>query len=406
MSERLRRGFYFDIARIRGVLWILAGFYAAALTLLLVTSDGVLDYAGRPLGVDFSNVYAAGRLAVEGRADAAWDVAVNHAAQQAAFDDPTIAATAWRSPPAFLFFAAALSFLPYTAAWLAWTAGTGAFYAAAMRLILPKRVALLAAASFPAVFVTILHGESGFLMAGLVGGGLALLDRRPRAAGVLLGLAAAEPIFAALAALTLAATARRETLAMMVAVALAIAVAATLVFGADIWRAYLASWSEANLAALAVAPEGWPRSQSVYAAVLVMGAGGEEAVAAQAALCVVVAGWTMLLWRSAASLETKAAGLIVASLLAAPAVMDYDLMLLAPALAFLAADSLKRGFAPYEKTILALAFFSPLIARPVAESSLLPIGLLALLGLFGLVLAKAWPRRPATLLSGADCAPL
>ncbi|MBY0422556.1 MAG: hypothetical protein K2Q06_09645, partial [Parvularculaceae bacterium] len=144
MSERLRRGFYFDIARIRGVLWILAGFYAAALTLLLVTSDGVVDYAGRPLGADFANFYAAGRLAVEGHAAAAWDIAANHAAQQAIFNDPTIPYSAMRQPPAYLFAAAALSFLPYTAAWLLWMVATSALYAASIRLILPRKVALLA----------------------------------------------------------------------------------------------------------------------------------------------------------------------------------------------------------------------------------------------------------------------
>ncbi|MBY0421646.1 MAG: hypothetical protein K2Q06_05025, partial [Parvularculaceae bacterium] len=58
------------------------------------------------------------------------------------------------------------------------------------------------------------------------------------------------------------------------------------------------------------------------------------------------------------------------------------------------------------RVVLALAFLAPLVACPVAEASLAPVGLLALLALFGLVLAKAWPRRPATLLTGADCAPL
>ena len=42
-------------------------------------------------------------------------------------------------------------------------------------------------------------------------------------------------------------------------------------------------------------------------------------------------------------------------MLATPYSLDYDLMLLAPAIAFLAADGLARGFAPWEKTALALA---------------------------------------------------
>ena len=35
---------------------------------LVATGHGTLDRYGRPLGTDFSDVYAAGRMALEGRA--------------------------------------------------------------------------------------------------------------------------------------------------------------------------------------------------------------------------------------------------------------------------------------------------------------------------------------------------
>jgi hypothetical protein len=52
-------------------------------------------------------------------------------------------------------------------------------------------------------------------------------------------------------------------------------------------------------------------------------------------------------------------------------------VVLGPAIAFLAADGLKRGFAPYEKSALAFAFVAPLVARAVAEHVGIPLGLIA-----------------------------
>ena len=63
--------------------------------------------------------------------------------------------------------------------------------------------------------------------------------------------------------------------------------------------------------------------------------------------------------------------------------------MLAPAIAFLAADGLARGFAPWQKTALALLWFMPLIARSIAEQTLVPLGVPAMLLMFVLVLRQA-----------------
>jgi hypothetical protein len=68
--------------------------------------------------------------------------------------------------------------------------------------------------------------------------------------------------------------------------------------------------------------------------------------------------------------------------------MDYDLMALGPAIAFLAAEGARTGFRPYEKSALAFAFVAPIVARPIAEASLIPLGLIALAALFVLVMAR------------------
>ena len=71
---------------------------------------------------------------------------------------------------------------------------------------------------------------------------------------------------------------------------------------------------------------------------------------------------------------------------------DYDLMVLAPTIAFLAAHGMARGFAPYEKSALGLLWLTPLIARSAAENLLMPLGVIAMIAVFGLILWKAGAR--------------
>src|SRR5262245_10382480 len=87
--EMLRNGDWLTRERVR--LIALAVLFASVIGLgfLVVTSDGLNDLQGRPLGTDFSNVYAAGALALEGHPAAAYDVARHHAREQTIFGPAT-----------------------------------------------------------------------------------------------------------------------------------------------------------------------------------------------------------------------------------------------------------------------------------------------------------------------------
>ena len=95
------------------------------------------------------------------------------------------------------------------------------------------------------------------------------------------------------------------------------------------------------------------------------------------------------LWRSAAPYPLKAAALCLAAILATPYTFDYDMMVLAPAIAFLVADGLARGFGPWEKTALAALWLMPLVARTVAHVTLVPLGVPAMLAMFILLLRRS-----------------
>ena len=75
---------------------------------LAVTSDGLNDWRGRPLGTDFSNVYAAGTYVLDGKPTAPFDPPSNIAREQAIFG-PATEFFGWHYPPFFLGLAALLA---------------------------------------------------------------------------------------------------------------------------------------------------------------------------------------------------------------------------------------------------------------------------------------------------------
>lgn len=376
-------------ARIAPIGLALIAAYAIALVAMWATSSGGLDAAGRPLGTDFSNVWAAGRLTLEGAPAAAYD-GVRHYAEQAREFGAGVPFYGWHYPPMFLALAAALGALPYLAALVVWQAATLPLYLYGLTKVFGenRRELFIAGLAFPAVFVNLTHGHNGFLTAGLFGLGLALLNRRPILAGVLLGLLAYKPQFGVLLPFALAAGGFWRT-----AFAAAVTVAATCLvslaaFGPETWEAFAASAAFTRTVVLEAGDTGWHKIMSAFAAVRALGGSIPAAYAAQGIVAVATLGLVVRLWRSAAPFGAKAAALLAGSVLVTPYALDYDLMILAPAIAFMVRDALTLGFRRHEATVLAVVWAAPLVARTLAEATLVPVGLIATLALFALAVSR------------------
>jgi len=239
------------------------------------------------------------------------------------------------------------------------------------------------------VFVNIGHGHNGFLTAALLGGALLMLDRRPIVAGVLFGLIAYKPQFGVLIPLVLVATGRWRTFFAAGVTVAALVVATLIAFGPEVWRAFFASTHLTRVEVLEQGGTGWHKIQSVFSRVRMWCGDVPLAYAMQGIVIAALAVALVWLWRSPAAYRIKAGALVIAAILATPYSLDYDLVVLAPAIAFLATEGLSRGFAPYEKSALALLWFMPLIARSVAEWTLLPLGVPAMLIVLVLALRRA-----------------
>src|SRR5262245_36517467 len=274
----LRTGDWLTHERAQRIAVALICAYAIAIGYLAVTANGPVDVLGRPLGTDFSNVYAAGTYVLEGRPQAPFDPALQYAREQAIFG-PDTPFYGWHYPPFFLFVAAGLALLPYGLALAAWQIATFLLYLVSIRAILvatpirggtngDKRttltLALLLAAAFPAVFVNLSHGHNGFLSAALMGAALVTLDRRPIGAGILFGLLIYKPQFGLMVPFVLAATGRWRTFAAAATTALLLALLATLAFGPQVWEAFAASTQFTRTVVLEAGDPGWHKIQSAF----------------------------------------------------------------------------------------------------------------------------------------------
>jgi alpha-1,2-mannosyltransferase len=239
------------------------------------------------------------------------------------------------------------------------------------------------------VFINLGHGHNGFLTAALIGTALVNLDRRPLLAGLLLGLIVYKPQFGILIPLVLVATARWRPFAAAAATVAVLALITTLAFGMSVWDAFMASTHFTRIIVLEAGETGWHKIQSVFSVVRMWGGPVALAYAVQSAVTVMLAAALVWLWRAQVDFSLKAAALIVAALLATPYSLDYDMTALAPAIAFLAVNGLRHGFAPYEKSALAALWIAPLVARSVAQAILVPVGVLSMAAVLGLILHRA-----------------
>jgi len=386
--EGIRTGVWVSAERIRiytCIVFVIGLFGTLA---LLATSNGLVDYQGRPLGTDFSNVYAAGKYVLEGRPAAPFSPPLQYEKEQSIFgaDTPFYG---WHYPPVFLTLAAALALLPYFAALALWQLATLPLYLWNVVGIARDNRAFLPALAFPAVFINLAHGQNGFLTAALLGGGMLLVDRTPVLAGVLLGLLVYKPQFALVVPLVLAVSARWRVFWSAAATVILACAATYAAYGATAWSAFFESLAFTRTVVLEEGGTGFYKIQSAFAAVRLWGGPIWLAYSVQAGVTLVVAFYLIRIWRNESALAFKAAALIAGAVLITPYSLDYDLVIIGPAIAFLAAYGLQRGFLPYEKSALAFCWIAPLVTRAFAQFLGLPLGLMALATLFALAYRRA-----------------
>jgi hypothetical protein len=360
----------------------------------------IWDPEGLGIPTDFVNVWAAGRLALEGHPAQAWDWDIQRQVELALLRQEFPGYFAWHYPPPFLFVASLLAQLPYSVAFITWVSVSFLPYLAMMRAVVGRSFGLMLAIGFPMVFNNTLVGQNGFLTAALIGGTLYLMPARPVLAGICLGLLSYKPQYGLLFPIVLIAASQWTVFFTAGIVAVGVAFVSWLAFGTESWQAFLHWMPMFSQAFLTEGKATWWKLQSLFSMVRYLGGTEQMAWAFQWVLTAAVAVVLALMWRSRVSYSVKAAALAIGTLLTTPYLFMYDMMVLAVPVAFLMRIGLKNGFRPHELPALGCALALVVSFAFFGE----PVGLAANLIISALILRRAgpwWRREPAPLMSAA-----
>jgi hypothetical protein len=389
MREIWASGDWVNARRVRLVCLLLLAATILSYAMLLLTSHGTLDGMGRPIGTDFSDVYAAGWMADHGHAAAAWVWPEHYKVQQALHHSKAVPFYGWHYPPPFLLIASALATLPYLVALALWLGATLAAAVTVAHRIVPGRGTVLAVIAAPATFVCLGHGQNAFLSASLLAGGLAILDRKPWLAGLLLGCLVYKPQFAVLLPVVLLAAGNRRAFFGAAISSLGLVAVTLAIWGWPVWAAFHDSLVITRTIVIETGHTGWEKIVTTFATARALGAPIPLAYGFQAASTALAIAGAAIAARWASS-AVRGAAVCGAALLSTPYALDYDLVILGGALCFLVADARERNWLRHEKSILALAYVVPLFGRQIASLTLIPIDWIGTVAIFTLTLRRAW----------------
>lgn len=364
--------------------------------------QGMWIWEANGLGVptDFVNVWAAGKLVLDGHPALAYDWDIQKQVELALLGQDFPGYFAWHYPPPFLFVAALLASLPYALAFSGWMVASLIPYLLVMRGIIGRPFGWMFALAFPMVFNNTLVGQNGFLTAALIGGTLYLLPVRPILAGVCLGFLTYKPQYGLLFPIVLIAAAQWRAFISAGVTAVVLAVVSWLAFGTESWQAFFHWLPTFSQAFLTEGKATWWKLQSIFSLVRYFGGSETLAWGFQWVLTAAVAVVLALMWRSRVPYTLKAAALAVGTLLTTPYLFMYDMMVLAIPVAFLVRIGLRSGFPSWELPALGcgLALFLTFTFTGY------PVGFLINLIVAGLVLRRAgswWRREPVPTLAPA-----
>jgi hypothetical protein len=333
----------------------------------VLSGHGMADPMGRPVGTDFLRLWTASYALLKGEVHAIYEPGAFFAMEQALTQPATPDFYPWNYPPSSLLIVYPLALLPYLPSLAAWLALGLAGYLAALWRILPKPLTLWVGLTFPAVFWTVTHGQTSFLTTSLFCWGLLQLPRRPVLAGMLFGALTFKPHLGLLLPVALVAGGHWRAIVIAALTAILSVVASAVFFGAGVWADFLASITETRGMLESGMNFGhYYKMQSVFAAARLLGSPMLVAYSLQALAALAAAAAVAGIWRRpTGDPDLKNAALMAAAPLSTAFIFDYDLMLLAPPIAWLARKGLTDAALPYERTILVAAFVAPFVSRVV-----------------------------------------
>lgn len=335
----------------------------AALAFKLQAYLGLLGPHVTPEFGDFDLFRLIGRMGLNGHMADAYDAAKLGAAQVAAGG----AVQPWAYPPQFDLITMGLALIGPAEGFALFMGLPLLAYVVILWLLSGRRPEVALIVTAPALLITVMGGQNGFVTASLAGGFALLALRGNRLAGLVLGFLAIKPHLGLGLGLWTLFRGRWAMAAGALGVVAATSALATAVLGPAIWGAFLGGLHHTTELLRA---DGFHLSRliSIFAALRGLGVGAGPALTVQALASLACAG--LIFWAVRRRLGVRAElGLaMLATLMLSPYGFDYDLTFFG----------------------LALALLWPVLAprlRPVEGMGLLALALVATGTSLGLILA-------------------
>ena len=377
--------------------WIFVAGAFCLWDLLRHTKVGLTDGAGQPFGGDFLNYWSGAMLAWRGTAAEVYDWNAFHAFQESAVGG-TLDFYHYSYPPVLLLLTAPLAALPYIPALIAWTVSGWYCFYRALRLAMPGGGALLFSIATPALFVNALGGQNGAWTAALFGGGLSLLNRRPMIAGVLLGLLIYKPQIGVLLPIALLAGRQWKALAAAAVTAVGLILISGLIFGLEIWADYFRNLTILREAILENGSGVWHRMVSVFVFARHLGADVETAYLVQGITALLTAAVVAYVWSRDIPAGIRNAILMLGTCLVTPYLQDYDLVVSAFVVVWLAVDCDHSTAGKLAAQLSLLVLLMPFVASLLANITGLALGPLFIVPAFVAAARLSLAKRHDALL--------
>jgi hypothetical protein len=378
----------YTLAVMYALLWL--GYYACG--------GFPVDRGGRPTLNDFTAFWIGGKQALDGKVAVLYEPNQFENIQRAIRGPKSRYESYYRNwayPPIFFFVLAPLAMLPYLPAYLVWEGLTLLGCLAVVFVIVRRRPAIALLLASPFTARNFYEGQSGFLLAALVGASLLSLERRPVLAGMFLGCLTYKPQFGILFPVALVAAKQWRAIASAATTFAVLTAASIALFGMAPLRTLPHELLEhADMYLFRDHPYAveWASYQTFYGLVRHMHGGAALAWLVQGCVTIGLAVVVWQVWRSPTRYALKAALLSAAILIATPYAYAYDMAAIVIPIAFLAADQIRCGLLKGEQTTLLVLFAAGLAA--IANFHHLPFVPLIVGALIGLILRRRHARLP------------
>jgi hypothetical protein len=274
----------------------------------------------------------------------------------------------WVYPPYTLLLAIPFAVLPWWLNYVSFELLSFAGLMAALLLWAPKGRAgwLLPAGVIlcPAAAFTIGAGQNSFFSASLVTAGIFYMHRRPRLAGVLLGLLAFKPQLAVLVPVALAAAGAWIAFAAAAATVFALLALSMVVPGIELWHGWLHLFLSGDPAFHTWVNAGRIYGQSVFTCLRTIGVPDDAANLGQLLAVLFAAVCVWLAFRGRLPPVEQLSVLLCGMILAAAHVGNYDAIMLGIAGMLVLLQGLARPFRRGEALLAMLMWASTAISPP------------------------------------------